>query len=210
MDYSEFLSQTFLFNGISEKEIVSLVGDSYEIRDFKRGELIFSCDNFKHKIGFVYSGECEIKSRSGVTLNILHTPSSFGVTAVFSKKEKFPTNIYAKKATRILFINAADLCGIMINSNVAVQNLIAFLVERIDFLNERVATYTGDSVEDKLLSYLSNKSESGEIILNYKRAAEALSVSRPSVYRAVSSLENKGLIIKNDKNIIICRKEKTK
>ena len=87
------------------------------------------------------------------------------------------------------------------------RNLIVFLVERIDFLNERVVTYTGETVEEKLLSYMSQKAVEDEISLNYKRTAEALSVSRPSIYRAVNSLEAKGKITISDKKIIINRKE---
>ena len=95
----------------------------------------------------------------------------------------------------------------MIESSSAVaMNVIRFLAGKIDFLNQKIATFSSDTVEDKLANFLLNehkKHGSNEFLLNCKRTAEAISAGRASLYRAIASLTDAGIIKLENKKIII-------
>ena len=86
------------------------------------------------------------------------------------------------------------------------MNIIEFLTEKINFLNDKIAAFSGGSVEEKLASHillLSKKNNSLEFDFNKKKSAEALNCGRASLYRAISALESAGYISLDNKKIII-------
>ena len=85
-------------------------------------------------------------------------------------------------------------------------NIIRFMCQRITFLNEKIATFSGDNVEQKLARLLlSDSINTGldEFKFNKKRAAETINAGRASLYRALDTLSEKGLILLNNKTIKI-------
>ena len=85
------------------------------------------------------------------------------------------------------------------------KNVIAFLAKKIMFLNKKVSTYSGGSVEEKLCGFLYSEYEKQgeEFPLNCKRCSEALGVGRASVYRALDALVSEKIITFTDKKIKI-------
>jgi hypothetical protein len=83
--------------------------------------------------------------------------------------------------------------------------LIEFLTEKIEFLNKKIATFSSDSVEEKLASYLLMKSEKlgCAFPFNCKVGAEFINAGRASLYRGISSLSDKKLIKLENKKIYI-------
>ena len=85
-------------------------------------------------------------------------------------------------------------------------NVIGFLTERITFLNDRIAAFSGVSVEEKLVNYilgLRKRYGSDEFEFNKKRSAEAISCGRASLYRAMDSLANAGYVSFDNKKVYI-------
>ncbi len=209
--YAYFIKNLFLFKGLSEQEIDKIVSDiSFEERDYLKKEVIYSPDNFNKKIGFIMNGECEVEKPSSfsghVPLNKLSRGDSFGVVALFNDTAEFPTQIISKTATRILFLTQDDVIKLINTSSVISLNIIKFLTGRIGFLNDRVAAFSGCSVEEKLINYileLSRKHNSLEFDFNKKHASEVLNCGRASLYRALDSLSDCGLIYVDNKKIYI-------
>ena len=210
----EILSKTFLFSGIGAEEISKLLdGIDFEEASYLRGELIYSIDSRDSKIGFVKSGRCEVRHLKGDTasavLNVLNEGDTFGVLSVLSEKE-FPTHIFATKNSTILFLKKEDLLKIVNNNSQIAMNLINFLANRISFLNEKIATFSGTRVENRLASHLLSESRrlaSLSFDFNCKKCSEAINAGRASVYRALASLESDGLISVVDKKINILDQE---
>lgn len=202
----EFFANTFLFRNIPCEKIEALIKDAVIERCFERGELIYACDSFEKMLGFVFEGECEVVSKnSRVPLNILLPYSSFGITAIYSPENEFPTNVYAKRSSVVYFISRDSLMKMISESADISYNIIAFLIGRISFLNKKIATFSGENVECKLAAYLLNlyKRIGDSFDLNLKHTAEEINAGRASLYRALSSLETDGVIKRNGKNIII-------
>ena len=210
-NYINFFSKVFLFSSLPSDSLARAVSECEpEIRSYHRGEVIFTPENYEKEIGFIFSGECEILRAKNdgidVSLNILKTGNSFGILAVLSQNDEFPTKIVARLNTEVLFIKKSKLLRLIRHYPTVAMNVISFLTERINFLNRKIATFSSDSVVEKLARYiLSNARENGatEISLNCKKCSEAISVGRASVYRALDSLADSGLIKYENKKIYI-------
>ena len=209
-EHYKFISSLFPFKNIKEKQLDAIFSSViYEVTDFSRGDIIFSPSVYQRKVGFIINGECEIERErtddGKVTLNTLTRFSSFGIMTVLSGKEEYPTIIRATKNTRILFINGDDLLTIIKKYPTVAMNVIEFLAGRIEFLNERIATFSEKSTLSKLANYLLTKCEGEGSTVNESktRLASAIGVGRASLYRDLDSLAASGFILYDSKQIII-------
>lgn len=207
---SSFLKNTFLFKNIDKQTIDSLLTIiPSEEKDYLKGDTIYSPNDYEKKIGFVLHGECLICRKSAgsvVPLNVIKEFDSFGIVAVFSSRTNFPTIITAKTSCTILFFSESALRSLIEKEPKLSMNIIDFLTEKIDFLNDKIAAFSSGTVEEKLASYiysLSNKYNSLKFDFNKKRSSEALNCGRASLYRAISILESEGYIAFENKKILI-------
>ncbi len=210
MDIFDFAKQLFLFRGVPSENLGEVLKVSlYETRRFVRGETIYSPHGYEKKIGFVMTGKCEVRRTkpdgSLALLNTLNVYDAFGVLAVFSECEEYPTEIVAAKNSEIMFIPQSGALALIAKYPKISENVIRFLSERIRFLNQKIANFSGTRVENRLASYLLLKSETlGESFsLNCNKAAQAINAGRASVYRALSSLSELGIISYSGDKIII-------
>lgn len=211
-DFFTDIQHFFMFYGIEEKEckkIISSISPRYE--EYKKGDLVFSREQNGHAVGFILSGECEIlRLRNGgnsVLLNRITTYDSFGILSVFSADDDYPTEIFARKNTAVLFFTKKDILSLIENNHKISLNVINFLSSRIAFLNRKIAAFSAGTTEEKLASFLYSEylSHGPEFALNCKRCSEALGIGRASVYRGLDALVTEGLIkFENKKIYIIC------
>lgn len=210
MENTDILMRSHLFSGIDKKVISDILAKNPpKIKEFKRGDLVFSSANEIPFVGFILSGRCEIQLNrsdgSRTVLNILSESDSFGILSVYSADE-FPTQIYATKNSEILFFTSEQMTSIVNNYSQISSNVIKFLANRICFLNKKIATFSGTTATDRLASFLlceRDRYGSDEFQFNCQKTAEEINCGRASVYRALSSLENAGLILIVDKKIYI-------
>lgn len=206
----DYLSRVFLFDGVEQNQIERLIDPfDFDIRSFNRLEIIYSPEEYEKKMGFVISGQCEVRRSKfedgGAVLNTLNKYDCFGVLTIFSANE-FPTYIYAKKTSQILFISKPAVDSIIEKNSIVARNVINFLANRIAFLNSRVNTFSGSTVESRLASYLVSCSEhcgSLTFSINRQKCSTSINAGRASVYRGLSSLSDRGLITFDSKKIII-------
>ena len=207
MENIKVLLKSFLFAGISEEALKILLEEKPPTQvSFKRGELIYSSEG-DAMVGFIISGRCEVRLNRGsggkTVLNTLTEADSFGILSVYSEDE-FPTCVYATKNSEVLFFTAEQIQHFVNNNAKISANLIKFLANRISFLNKKILTFSGNSVEKRLAAYLINESKKRSepsFPFNHNKTAEEINAGRASVYRALASLEAEGLISVKDKKI---------
>ena len=208
---STWIESTFLFKGISREEATSMINSAdIEYKCYTNGEIIYSPNSFDRKFGIIVSGECEIEklraSGEPIPLNTLGTGDAFGVIAAFSGGGEFPTNIRSTNDTMVAYFSQEMLVSLM-NKNVNISlNVIKFLTGRIAFLNDKIFSFSCDNVEQKVAVYiyaLYRKTGETQLKFNKKKAAESLNTGRTSLYRALASLENDGIIKINNQSITI-------
>lgn len=210
-ELNNFISSLFLFRGIDSAKVKILINKiKPEVISYQRTEKIYTPTAFHEKVGFVMSGKCEVRRPDSpdrhVTINTLSVGDPFGILAIFGEKESFPTEIYAIKNTSVLFIRKEDVLWLIRENGDVAINIITFMSTRISFLNEKISTFSGGTVEAKVASHIISRYEkenSLELSFNCKHCSEAISAGRASVYRALLSFEKEGLIKHENKKIII-------
>ena len=211
---TEILSKSFLFKGLDSKTLTGIIeANQPKIYSYKRNNLIYPNQNPEEAVGFIIQGKCEIRkprTDSGKTvINILSPGDSFGILSVFSD-DNFPTEIYATVNSTVLFFSKAQINDFVNSYSQISANIITFLAERVNFLNRKIATFSAKSVESKLASFIVDECErqsSDTIIINAKKTSEEIGAGRASVYRALSSLQDSGLIIFTNKQIQVINKK---
>ena len=208
-------SEVFLFRSTPPDSLQEILNEiKVEIKEFEAGEKIYTPSDFENKVGFVLDGECIVEKikcdGTSLPLNTLKQNDSFGILAVFSAEEKFPTQISAKKKARIAFLDKSTVIFLIRRSPDIALEVVSFMGQRIAFLNKKVSTFSADSVEEKFAIFLlseSKRQNSDEILLNLSKTAKALNFGRASVYRAIAALEKLSLIKFDNKKIYILNRE---
>ena len=207
----EFLLKTFLFSSLTREDALKNLSElNFEVKTFSHGESIYAPHQYEKKIGFVVSGECVINKLKSdgslVPLNTIKEGESFGILAVLSVEDEFPTQIISSRNSKILFISKEEFLKILKKHPNIAMNVISFLTQKISFLNRKISTFASDNVEQKLASYIISefkKNQKNEFPFNCKKTAESINVGRASLYRAINSLAEAGLIILKNKKIYI-------
>ncbi len=201
-----FLSNTFLFRGMDEAEAATLLSDLPAKSILcQRGEAV----EIEHAVAFIYSGECEIirrGERERLILNVLKKSDSFGILSVFCN-ESVPTSILAKKETQILYLTRETLIALTERSHAVAMNIIRFLSDRVCFLNRKIATLGSATVEEKCISFLAEEIEKNGSRFPFQaaKAARKIGAGRASLYRALNTLVNNGVLLHEDGAIQILK-----
>ncbi len=210
-NYTEFFSTVFLFSALPSDKLFAAVSECEpELRAFERNDMIYTPENYEKEIGFIFSGECEILRRkndgSYVVLNTLKSGDSFGILAVLSDESEYPTAISARTDSEVLFIKKSRLLRLIRHYPTVAMNVIGFLTKKISFLNKKIATFSSESVEEKMRRFILGEYEkigATEFQLNCKKCSEAISAGRASVYRGLDALSKCGIIKYENKKITI-------
>ena len=211
VELMEFLADSFMFSNLPLEEIDRLVHEyDFAVEAFKSAETVAAESSFEARIYFVADGECEVLRHKSdgtkIPLNLLKKGDSFGVLGVFGNLSEYPTEIRAKRNAVLISIGKDDaLTLVRFNPEIAL-NVIKFLGNRVAFLNDKIATFSADSVEQKFAKFIlaeCKKLNSQEFEINLKRTAEAINAGRASLYRALDDLTEKELIKVENKKIYI-------
>lgn len=195
-----------LFGGLTKEELEDINKIMPKPCPFKKGDELYK----NGVIGIITAGKAVITriSLTGQPLVIrgLLAGDIFGSASIFGKWKEGASSIIAESDGQIIYINEKEFKQILIKNEKIVFNYITFLSERIRFLNQRIDAFCAGSTEQKLYEFLlDGKDENGDCILNVSMSglAAMLNVGRTSLYRDLASLEEKGLIKRENKKIHI-------
>lgn len=215
-EYLSDIQKIFLFRDLEESTLCTLLEDGRaESMEFAPGETIYDETHYRKSLGVILSGSAEVKTGHAdhaVILNHLAPPILFGAAGLFQEGEEYVTRIVALEKTRILFIPQDLLTDTMRRDFKLVENYLAFLSQRIRFLNRKISSFTQPLAENKLARYLldiaaEQKSLSITLPVSLQDVAKILNLGRASLYRALDTLEDSGIIARKNKQITIQEKK---
>ena len=202
----KFLSDLPLFSVLSEKELTGL-SESAEHRVFSSGEQINGSSEHG-SVKIVLSGAASVTKKNGekeILMRVVQSGGILGVASVFTDKRESLSKICAMRDTEMLFIGHGALRSLVHTNPDFAESYIKLLTLKIRFLNNRVKAYTSASAESRLAFHILSldEAESGKVEVGVSKTALAdmLDVGRASLYRALDTLTDKG-IIKYEKNTI--------
>ncbi len=194
-DYKEILKNTYLFKNTNAVDQINLFPPVM----FNKGDTVYDKKDFKRSIGIVLSGKLKaLPLEAEGTLTCFGEGDIFGAAVIFSDSENYVSRIEAATDSRVLFINEQNLREIFKKYPDVAVNFMSFLTDRIRFLNGRLALMMHGGAEGKLYDFLcQNGGYNGKMT----DLASLLCMGRTSLYRALSNLEHKKLIIRQDNKI---------
>ncbi|MBR2600392.1 MAG: Crp/Fnr family transcriptional regulator [Erysipelotrichaceae bacterium] len=206
------ICSTFLFDGMKNSEILSILKDERAIcTDYGKGEVIFRPQQYSRSLAYILKGAVSVSMQTGTRENFpmrkIEAGSFFGVAAMFNDDTPYVTEITAVKETRIIFFSEALVEQCIREHEVFAMNYVRFLSDRIRFLNRKINLLANSSSENSLIGYLLNAAgrfgEEFRLEVSYTELARNLNIGRSSLYRAMDDLEEKNIIRRKGRNIIL-------
>lgn len=143
-------------------------------------------------------------------MSTLQSGSLFGAAALFNSQGEYVTQITAIEHSRILFLPQRLIKRMIEREPEIAENYIRYLSERILFLNRKIYFLTAGTAEQRLASFLLDNLSEGEyseMPMPMHRLADALNMSRASLYRAFDLLIESGAVSKQGKLVCISNAE---
>lgn len=201
----KILNNTQLFSMLNDKETDLLICSS-KVKSFETGQEIAS----ENEIAIILKGSITVTKQMGeksLLMRILGIGSVSGVASLFCDEHRALTTLTAQKVTEVLAIPCETIEALIEKNPEFAIGYIRFLTSRIRFLNGRIKAYTVGGVQAKLALHLllSDENNTGQIILpvSISTLADMLDMGRASLYRALDSLTENGIISRNGKTITI-------
>ena len=194
------LAEIFLFDGAAEAAAMT---EGTETVVYGRGETICDAVECRRALGVVLRGRAEASSaaREGAVLSVFGPGDVFGAAAMFGMERPYVSRIRAVSECAVRFLPEELLERMFLAWPRTAVNYIAFLSSRVRLLNGKIAVLSQNDTEGRLYRYLAeNCGEDGRLTrcLTMTSLAAALNMGRTSLYRALDSLEEKGLIVRKD------------
>ncbi len=205
----EYLKATLLFSGVEEDDLTTLMSlGEHSIKELSAGDEL----EVNNALVIVISGALEAyKSESGkrVFLKNILSREVTGIATLFDTSGQYISTLLAKKDSEILILTEDFILNALRTSPIFAERFSRLLCEKLRYLNSRIDTYTQPSTENKLLEYIKSSAKVGDdhpcIEMSMSSLSSALGVGRASLYRALSSLEESGVISKDGKKIYLLK-----
>lgn len=210
MKYDDF----FLLNGLEKTEKVEIISNFSQPVLFKKGDIVYSNQQFSNAIGYILKGVAVAKAdnQNETHLKTFEKGMSFGAAAVFGNGEHYISTITAKTNLEVLFVTENELLALFEKYPQTAVNYITFLSEKIRFLNKKLNVVSCIGTENTVYKYLTSLADQNGIVQNLKNmslVSKTLGISRASLYRALNDLKQSGYIIKENNYIKVIKNEKS-
>ena len=216
-NYFSELSNTNIFRGLPESIIGELLLDKpYRIKDFNKDEYIAYSNDICNDMLIVVRGSVrgEMSDFSGRRLKIedIPAPRPLAAAFIFGKDNRFPVDIIANEPSVIMIIPRDVLIYLLQHSQVILKNYLNAISSRTQFLSNKIKFLSFKTIKEKIANYiLSNaKNDSVHFTLNQSQTelADFFGVTRPSLARALSEMQDEGILQVERRDITIIDKEK--
>lgn len=201
-DLFPIIRNTFLFRQVPEEAIDWAITNA-TAETVQRGEALFTPGQFSHSLGLVLSGRLKV-TRENLFVDILEPGDWFGAAALFNQREEYPSTLTALSECSVMLLPQTAVEALMERWPRASLNYIQYLSGRICFLSDRVNSLAAGTAEGKVEQFLlQSADENGVATVSAAAMAKALGIGRASVYRAFERLEERGVISRSGKQIIL-------
>ena len=205
----EILKTAPIFCRTDTKLIENTLGDdNFRFMHFNIGDKVV----IHNSIAFVTEGSFKIEKTLGnktVYLKPLGFGGLVGIATLFDEQNQYISTLVAKKDSELLIIDEAYIESLIKSSPEFALDIIKLLCSKVRYLNARIDTYTKTGAEEKLLEFLTHtatrQASHACVEMSMSSLSSALGIGRASLYRALDSLEEKGMISKNGKKIYLLK-----
>ena len=169
---------------------------------FARGAFICPPGKPNHSLGILIEGSAQV-SKGGeghsVLMSTLQEGDVFGAVTLYGSRDDFVTRITASASCTVLFLEKELVDEMLVQNPRFAKQYIAYLSDRIYFLNSRIDAFTGGTAESRLAAHLlagfrQSGKNSVRLRTSMNQLTQTLDIARASLYRAFEQLESAGAI----------------
>lgn len=207
----ELVSKTELFRGSPPSVLTRILAVSdCTAAEYEKNEVVYDKTNFSRSLGIVLEGRLRVTKENAdkrpIVMSTLQRGAMFGAAALFNSEPEYATKITAIERSRVLFLPQRLIKRMIEREPDIAENYIRYLSERILFLNRKIYFLTAGTAEQRLAGFLLDNlavGEFSEMPMTMHRLADALNMSRASLYRAFDELTASGAVSKQGKLVCI-------
>ena len=208
---TELVSKTELFRGSPPSVLARILAVSdCTAAEYEKNEVVYDKTNFYRSLGIVLEGRLRVTKENAdkrpIVMSTLQRGAMFGAAALFNSEPEYATKITAIERSRVLFLPQRLVKRMIEREPDIAENYIRYLSERILFLNRKIYFLTAGTAEQRLAGFLLDNlavGEFSEMPMTMHRLADALNMSRASLYRAFDELTASGAVSKQGKLVCI-------
>lgn len=207
--HMDVLQGSILFEGLDRCEILAhLSGEGVSFKRYKARSKIFFPGMSAARLCILLEGGAHVSKRSGnktLRMSELAPGAVLGTASLFAHENTrpYPTHVHAGADACLLEIAEPALLLMFQHDTRILRNYLRYITDRIYFLNARIDNLICPSAKDRLYLYLMQNANENKLKLDMTALAQALGISRATLYRALDSLEQTGVIRRRGKEIML-------
>lgn len=204
-----------LFSGLDRSEIrACLTHPATVLRTVASGHLLATAlPDGSLCLGLLCQGQARVSKQVAeerqIVISTLQVGSLFGAASLFTQESQAPNAVQAVTSCTVALFPEPLLEDWFRQDFRLTRNYLSYLVSRIRFLNHRIEGFTAGSAESRLAHWLHDRLPPGQgggtVVLGTSMLAlaQTLDISRASLYRAVETLEQQGLLQRCGKSMVV-------
>lgn len=211
----DYLKNLALFESLDEDDLSYLSFWTKE-RAYKKDSVIVSEGNKMNFIYIIKSGKVKLykssREKKDVILDVRGEKSILGLATLFNDHPN-PATIETIEDSNVFILEISKLESILLKNPSLAKNIIKVIGNSLLAAQDRVKTLALDDSYTrviKMLLSLSNDSKRIDLDLSRIELASFIGISRETLSRALSKLNNEELIEIKDKSIFLKDKDKLK
>ncbi len=215
IDY-RLIEQCPVFKGIPEHEVEKLLTHiHFQVKKFKKDEIVAIAGETVQNLYILLSGSVkgEMIDYSGKTIKIedVEAPKPLATAFLFGKDNKFPVTVTAHVDVKILAIPVSEFLKILQLNTQVLKNYLNSISTRTQFLSRKLHFLSFKTIREKvahfLLTQAGDQYHSVELKNTQQQLADLFGVTRPSLARVFSEMQQQGLIKIERKTVTLLDKE---
>ena len=196
-----------LFDGCIKNDYVPLF-ETMEPLILSRGQKLTEFPSLGHVLYILLTGELECSAQNDVVFGTYSAPFVFGTGFLFaepSSEQYFPQISVHSSAATLTSLTYESLLPLLSTDSTLALNLLRIQSEAIRHLTNISFRFSASSPSVRLAMYLlqSTRDDRLHVTSGISNLARALDVSRATLYRSLSELEQKNLICHTGKSITL-------
>ncbi len=217
MDYI-IISQIPLFRSIEEKELARIFSElNISETHFRKDSLIALQDELCNRLIILLSGSVkgEMIDPSGRMIKVedIFAPNPLAILFLFGPNNRFPVQVTAREDVTALVIPKQSVLRMLSMNQTLLKNYLDISAEFASRLSQKLHFMSFRTIRQKLAVYivkLSKETQSEVVKLDKTKSAlaEYFGVSRPSLERELTNMQQDGLIATEKKRIEIKDKKR--
>lgn len=216
MDFTT-LAETPLFRGISADELEHLFADLNITKScFRKGEMLAMQDEPVNRLIILTKGsvKAEMTDPSGKLIKVedIEAPNPLAILFLFGSHNRFPVQATAREVVEAAVIPKQCVLQLLLANETILHNYLNISADFAARLSRKLHFMSFRTIRQKIAMYLvelSKKSGSDTVELEKTKAslAEYFGVSRPSLERELTHMQQEGFIAAERRRITILRKQ---